>query len=112
MEVFKMEKVYLKDLPNRKDLIGKRINITRQGGKYHYDYQDVKHIRTFRGAEFKTIKDGKTQKPVIWVYWYWDSQGDMEIAENMKDVLPYGIKDCGYSGVTLSENYKDSYLLI
>jgi len=107
-----MEKVYLKDLPNRKDLIGKRINVTRQGGKYKYDYQNTPHLRTFRGAKLQTIepKYDKNAKPITWIYWFWDAERDWEIAPELEKVCPYGVNDCGESGVTLTENYEGSYL--
>ncbi len=88
-------KIKLTDLPKRKDLIGKMINIVRQGGKYHYDYQNVPKKRKFLEAIIK-IENG-----VKWIYWYWKPEAD-----NSRDY------DCGFSGVTISPNFDNSYLEI
>lgn len=87
----KMKKIRLKDLPKRKDLIGKKINITRQGGIYHYDYQDKIRLRTFLGAKFKIEKGEK------WLYWNWKPEANSP--------------DCGYSGIT-GKDLEKSYLKI
>ena len=81
------------------DLVGKNVkgrmaNIVRQGGKYHYSNQDIPKYRILQRVYQKTIKG------VSWLYWEWIPQADG---------LQY---DCGYSGVTNSEVYKDSYLKI
>ena len=86
-------KILLKDLPKVKNLKGKKINIVRQGGKYHYDYQDIPKIRTFIRAAIK-----RTKNNILWVYWYWKPESE------------FNKYDCGYSGVALTENYKNSYL--
>ena len=86
-------KVLVKDLPNRKDLIGKRFNMRRQGGKYHYDYQDKPLIRTFWGAQ-KYRKNG-----LNWIKWKW---------EPMSDALNF---DYGYDEINLNVDlFCDSYL--
>ncbi len=87
-------KIELKDLPTHKELIGKTINVTRQGGKYHYEYQDIPMIRIFKGAKIK-IENG-----IKWIYWYWEPENNPN---------KY---DCGYSGVTLKNNFGKSYLEI
>lgn len=94
-----LEKVLLKDLPNRKDLIGKRINVQRQGGKYHYDYQDKPMMRVFLGARQYQDKNAGT-----WIEWRyvpeWEDRGH------------YGSGyDCGYSGVGIDGDlFNESYL--
>jgi len=99
-----MKKLYLKDLPNHKDLIGKKINIIRQGGKYHYDYQDIPMIREFRGAKFKTEKGVKS------IEWYW--KPEPITGERLKRWMGIG-QDCGWSGIEIDTEYhKDSYLLV
>jgi len=84
-------KILIKDLP-KKNLRGKKINIVRQGGRYHYDYQDKPKIRTFLKAVYKTKNDIK------WVYWYWIPE---------RNGIEY---DCGYSGIALPA--KGSYICI
>jgi len=88
-------KIMLNKLPRYNQILkGKKINVIRQGGKYHYDYQDKKKIRIFVGAKFK-IEKGKK-----WIYWYWQPK------------MITGEYDCGYSGVTISSNYNGSYLKV
>lgn len=96
-----MEKILLEDLPKRKDLIGKTINVIRQGGKYNYDYQNKPMLRKFLGARF--YKENNK----LWLRWEWQPKTDVN-----------GHTDCGYSGIGLwKDNDKDnlfdnSYLLI
>lgn len=92
--------VLIKDLPNRKDLIGKRINVKRQGGKYHYDYQDKKKMRVFLGARTYT------EKGIKWVEWNWMP----EPIEN-EDTYYSDNHDCGYSGIGLGSDLWDSSYL-
>ena len=90
-----MTNIKLIDLVNR-DVKGMKADIIRQGGKYHYDYQDIPKIRTLESVKVKTIK-GET-----WIYWYWTPEH-----EN-------GIYDCGYSGVADSELHRinDVYIRV
>lgn len=88
-----MEKIKLVDLIG-KNVDGKRANIVSQGGKYHYDFQDIPKYRILK----KVYK--KIEKGVEWVYWEWVAQqGNLDF-------------DCGYSGHTISENFRDNYLEI
>lgn len=92
-----MEKILLTDLPGRKDLIGKRVNVRRQGGLYHYDYQDKPMMRIFLGAKkYKETHKGKSSN---WVQWEWKPE-------------PKGLAyDCGYSGVGIDGDlFSTSYL--
>jgi len=83
-------KIKLSDLPKHKELIGKRINVQRQGGRYHYEYQDKPKMRIFTGAKIKI------EKGIRWIYWYWEKETE---------------DNCGYSGVTLtSDLFGSSYL--
>lgn len=94
-----MEKINLEELPNRKDLIGKKINVRRQGGKFHYEYQDRPMMRIFRGAKI-TKERGDT-----FCTWYWTPEFDDSIPN-----VTHGI-DCGYSGIALNTEYsKGSFL--
>lgn len=82
-----MEKVKLMDLIG-KNVKGIKANVIRQGGKYHYDYQDMPMIRSLVNIITKKIQGE------IWLYWYW-------IPEQTAD----GRIDCGYSGIADSENH-------
>jgi len=83
-----MEKVLLHDLPARKDLIGKRINVVSQGGEFHYDYQDKPFMRIFTGAKIKTLHGKK------FIEWYWEPESIN------------GKTDCGWSGIGLENHNK------
>ena len=87
-------KILLVDLPKHKELIGKRINVTSQGGKYHYDYQDIPNLKVFQGAKIKK------ENGIKWIYWYWTPESNG--AEY----------DCGYSGLAIVELHENSYLEI
>lgn len=94
----KSERVLISDLPDRKDLIGQRVNVRRQGGKYHYEYQSVPMMRIFLGARTYT------EKGIKWVEWSWKPE------ETNEDDHFYN-RDCGYSAIGMgSENLKGSYL--
>ena len=98
-------KVMIKDLPDRKDLIGKRFNMTRQGGKYHYDYQNVPKMRIFLGAK------RYTEKGIKWVQWNWQVE-----ATHNTDNYYSNACDCGYSGIGIEgpgeDLFSTSYLLV
>jgi len=98
-----MIKVKLIDLVG-KDVNGIKANVRRQGGKYHYDYQDVSMIRKLSKVYIKK------EKGCDWLYWEWYSQ-------NGSDVCPlsnYPVNDCGYSGIGDSDLHpiKEAYILI
>ncbi len=82
--------VLLTELPKRKDLIGKQLNMIAQGGEFHYDYQDVPHYRIFKSAKFRKETNG------TWVYWYWEKHNFCE---------RHNTPDCGYSGALIEEKY-------
>lgn len=95
-----MTHINLSDLPLHKELIGQKINVTRLGGKYHYDYQDVPMMRVFTGAEIYTNKNREGGKD-SWLRWNWIPEYDEET----------GKEDCGYSGIRMNnENFNLSYL--
>lgn len=92
--------IYLADLPLHKELEGKRINVTRRGGLFHYDYQDVPMMRVFQSAEVHTeIHKGRKES---WLRWNWTP----EIEEGASKY------DCGFSGMRMNDNedFNLSYL--
>ena len=94
-----MKKVKLIDLVG-KDIAGTIANVTRQGGSYHYDYQDGDMVRVLKKVYFKT------ERGVKWLYWTWEARPE----ENFK----HGYRDCGYSGVADSELHRlnEAYIYI
>jgi len=92
--------IYLADLPLHKELEGKRINVTRLGGLFHYDYQDVPMMRVFSGTKVYTeFHKGRKE---TWLRWDWIP----EIEEKT------GRLDCGFSGMRMNDNedFNLSYL--
>ena len=86
-------KVTLNELfNNKKKYIGKLINIVKQGGKYHYDYQDIPKMRILTDVQ------KKTENKVKWIVWRWE-----------QDYTNY---DCGYSGIAEGKygNFNNCYL--
>lgn len=83
-----MLKVKLIDLVG-KPVFGIKANVVRQGGKFHYDYQDKEMIRELISVEIKK-KEGKK-----WIYWHWKTE-PCEISY---------FKDCGYSAIADSEDF-------
>ncbi len=88
----KMKKVNLIDLVG-KDVKGIKADVRRQGGKYHYDYQDIPMIRTLEKVVIKK------EKGEDWIYWYWIPEMDTTPG------LQVGI-DCGYSGIADSDLHR------
>jgi len=91
-----MEKTYLIDLV-KKDVSGIFANVTRQGGKYHYDYQDEPMIRALKRVYIKI------EKSVKWLMWEWEPEHDRLL-----------VHDCGYSGIADCENHRinEAYIFI
>lgn len=87
------KKIALEDLAGQ-NVEGVLANVTRQGGKFKYNYQDVPCMRVLKSVKIRI------EKGVRWVYWYWTPQADN------------GKNDCGYSGVSLYENFAGSYLWV
>lgn len=91
-----MEKVKLINLIGQ-DVEGITANVMRQGGKYHYDYQDEPLIRKMKRVYFRK-EDGKK-----WLYWTWEPA-------RHKD----GYYDCGYSGIMDCKEHRadEAYIYI
>ena len=91
-----MEKALLIDLV-KKNVSGISANVKRQGGKYHYDYQDEPMIRTLKRVYTKI------EKGIKWLIWEWEPKHDQ--------LREY---DCGYSGIADCENHQinEAYIFI
>ena len=91
-----MKRAFLKDLI-KKDVEGVTANVTRQGGLYHYDYQDEPMIRKLKKVYTKK------EKGVLWLYWTWEPAPHRN-----------GYPDCGYSGIADSERHRinEAYIFI
>ena len=88
-----MVETRLIDLVN-KEVAGKKDNIRFRGGKYHYDYQDIPKIRTLEKVYIRFEKvNGVKQE---WLCWTWKPE-----AKPMEH-------DCGFSGIMISANGKQS----
>lgn len=93
------KKVRLIDLVNT-DVKGLVANIIRQGGKFHYDYQDNVMLRELESVRIKKEKHtGHT-----FLYWSWTPEIDI-----------HRRFDCGYSGISMNSNntpIKSAYIFI
>jgi len=102
-------KILIKDLlEHKEEIIGKRINIVRQGGKYHYDYQDRKVFRVITDIKTHFEKDNKTKENIKWVTWFWKTQ-PITAEENLNGL--YGSIDHGFAGMGLGSGLLDSSYL-
>jgi len=88
-----MKKVNLMELIG-KDVKGIKANVRRQGGLYHYDYQDIPMIRTLSKVYLKYVKDDKGIVST-WLFWEWEPKSDTTVCPGSN----YPVNDCGYSGI-------------
>lgn len=85
-------KILLSELKDHKELIGEKINVIRQGGLYHYNYQDTPMMRTLTDVHIR--KNTHKGKQETWLEWRWTPDIDPET----------GKCDCGYSGMRINDN--------
>jgi hypothetical protein len=95
------------------DLVGKNVkgiiaNVVHQGGKFHYDYQDVPLMAPLERVRRTT---NKARAKGDWVHWHW--QEPLPEQSEARKRAKFG-SSCKFSGLQLGEFHppEDTFLLI